>query len=142
MVQLFTIIKLPSTGGTAVPITVCFIEHCGLTKSTHSCLCNPHSVDSQAGRAYLKQLTVSEIRTLVRCLPVFFNPPKSPELAPIVPKDPSPSVTLLITESSPFSPFIRVVTAPKSAEMESMIKKCLIWGIKIENNSYSVAFVL
>ena len=112
---LFTIIKLPSTGGQQPPITVYFIEHRELTKLTHSCLCNPHFVDTQAKRAYSKQLTVFEIRTLIRHLPVFFNPTKSPAPNPMLPNEPSFSVTLFTTDSSPFKPFIRVMTASDSA---------------------------
>ncbi len=35
---IFTIKKLPSTGGQQPPITIYFIEHCGLTRPAHSCL--------------------------------------------------------------------------------------------------------
>ena len=56
-----------------------------------------------------------EIRTLIRHLPVFFNPEKSPAPIPIVPKEPSFSVTLLITDRSPFKPFTKITIASEAA---------------------------
>ena len=46
-----------------------------------------------------------ETRTLIRHLPVFLTPANSPAPSPMVPNEPSLSVTLFITESSPFNDF-------------------------------------